>query len=325
MDYPENFFVSIERRNAEFNTLFYGADYQRGLQVNNLIHVFKKMDFKFFADAARLKMADKKLGKYRKQKGISKVSQDMSTYESYVRLKDKKIVVYTCILGGYDQLKEPLLEFDNIEYICFTDDVPGIRKEDQTKWVISQIPESISGKYDNTLSNRYIKMHPKELFPDADYAVYVDGNIGIQSFPGVYLIRTDVRTGVAIFSHSQRQCAYAEAQVCISRRKGKHEAIEHQMERYEKAGFPRNYGLYECTIIASDLQNTLSMEIMDKWWKEFLHSKSFRDQLSLPYVMWKAGMDYADIGCLGDNIFDDCRITVYGHTCGVYIKKDVKL
>lgn len=313
MDYPENFFASIERRNAEFNSLFYGADYLRGLQINNLIHVLRKMDVQFFVDAVRLKSADKKLSRYQKKKRIYKVSQDISTYESYVKLKDKKIVVYTCILGGYDQLKEPLLEFDNVEYICFTDDAAKISTADQTKWAIRQIPESISGKYDNTLSNRYIKMHPKELFQDADYAIYVDGNIGIQSFLGSYLAKTDVRTGVAIFSHSQRQCAYAEAQVCISRRKGNREAIGHQMERYDKSGFPRDYGLYECTIIASDLQNPLSIEIMDEWWKEFLSSKSFRDQLSLPYVMWRSGMDYTDIGCLGENIFDDCRITVYSH------------
>lgn len=156
-------------------------------------------------------------------------------------------------------------------------------------------------------------MHPKEFFPDADYAVYVDGNIGIQSFLGSYLIKTNISTGIAIFSHSQRQCAYAEALVCISRKKGSKEAIEHQMALYNKEGFPKDYGMYECTIIASDLQNTTSAEVFDQWWKAFLQSKSYRDQLSLPYVMWKSGMDYNDIGCLGENIFDDCRITVYNH------------
>ena len=59
MDYPENFFASIERRNAEFNSLFYGADYLKGLQINNLIHVLSKMDVQFFVDAVRLKSADK--------------------------------------------------------------------------------------------------------------------------------------------------------------------------------------------------------------------------------------------------------------------------
>ena len=52
---------------------------------------------------------------------------------------------------------------------------------------------------------------------------------------------------------------------------------------------------------------------MNKWWREFLHYKSYRDQLSLPYVMWRFGLKYTDIGLLGENIFKDPRITVYSH------------
>lgn len=313
MDYSENFFKSIERRNAEFNSLLYGADYLKGLQINNLIRVVTKLDYKFLVDAVRLKIADKMLNKYQKKKKFQSGSSGISTYESYQKLKEKRIIIYTCILGGYDTLKEPLLEFDNVTYICYTDDVVKIKKAGYTKWIIRQIPDDISEKYNGTLINRYLKMHPKELFPDDDYAIYVDGNIGIQSFLGVYLVKTDVSTGIAIFSHSQRQCVYAEALTCISRKKGNRKAIEHQIELYKKEGFPQNYGMYECTIIASDLQNTTSVEVLDKWWKAFLHSKSFRDQLSLPYVIWKSGRKYTDIGLLGDNIFDDDRITVYGH------------
>lgn len=312
MDYTEDFFESIEHRNAEFNSLYYGADYLRGQQVNNLLRVIKKLDVQFLVDAVRFKIANKKFRKFQKRRRTA-VSHKVSTYASYQRLRDKKIVVYTCITGGYDALKEPLLSFDNVEYICFTEDAARIQKAENTKWAFRQIPAHIAKEYDRTLSNRYIKMHPKELFPDADYAVYVDGNIGIQSFLGTYLLQTKAKTGTAIFAHSQRQCAYVEANVCISRRKGSREAIERQMHSYEKAGFPQNFGLYECTIIATDLTNTLSAELLEHWWQEFVHSKSCRDQLSLPYVVWKLGMRYTDIGLLGENLFDDSRITVYSH------------
>lgn len=313
MEYTKNLFDSIEHRNAEFNSLFYGADYLKGQQMNNFIHVVSKFDLKFFMDAIRLKAIDRKLRKYQNNKKGELHFDELDTYESYMLLREKKIVIYTCILGGYDKLKEPLLGFENVEYICFTDDIQKITETKDTKWIMYSIPESISANYDKTLLNRYIKMHPKELFPDADYAIYVDGNIGIQSFLGSYLIKTKVRTGIAIFSHSQRQCAYVESKVCISRKKGKKEAIEYQMKAYNKSGFPRDYGLYECTIIAVDLKNALSTEIMNKWWREFLHYKSYRDQLSLPYIMWRFGLKYTDIGLLGENIFKDPRITVYSH------------
>ena len=313
MDYTENFFESIEQRNAEFNSLYYGADYLRGLQVNNLLRVVRKLDAAFFVDAVRLKIANKKLNKYQKKRKIHNTVHEVSTYQSYQRLKKKKIVIYTCIMGGYDDLKEPLLSFDNVDYICFTDDAAKLRQAANTKWIIKQIPVQVAEAYDKTLSNRYIKMHPKELFPDADYTLYVDGNIGLQSFIGPYLMQTKTKTGIAIFSHSQRQCAYVEAKVCISRRKGSKEAIEHQMQDYQKAGFPKNYGLYECTIIATDLKNPFSTELLEKWWQEFLCCKSYRDQLSLPFVIWKFGLKYTDIGILGENIFDDSHITVYSH------------
>ena len=168
MDYTENFFESIEQRNAEFNSLYYGADYLKGLQVNNLLRVVKKLDFSFLTDAVRLKISDKKLQKYQKKRKKSNTAYQISTYQSYQQLKDKKIVIYACIVGGYDTLKEPLLSFDNVEYVCFTEDLANIRKAEHSKWKIRRISENIVNKYDKTLSNRYIKMHPKELFPEAD-------------------------------------------------------------------------------------------------------------------------------------------------------------
>ena len=68
MDYTEKFFESIEQRNAEFNSLYYGADYLRGLQINNLLRVVKKLDFSFLMDAVHLKIANRKLAKYQKKR-----------------------------------------------------------------------------------------------------------------------------------------------------------------------------------------------------------------------------------------------------------------
>lgn len=48
MDYSENIFKSIEHRNAEFNSLFYGVDYLKGLQINNLMRVVTKLILSFW-------------------------------------------------------------------------------------------------------------------------------------------------------------------------------------------------------------------------------------------------------------------------------------
>ena len=314
MEYTRELFTSIENRNKEFNAILNGAEYNKGLQINNIRRIIKSFAIGELIEVVRCKLMDRKM----KIKNVGNANKTIpalpETFDSYRQFQNRKIVVYTCIIGKYDQLKEPLMAFDNVTYICFTDDQANIDVGENTKWEICRVPEHILTTYEGTLANRYVKMHPHELFPDADYSVYVDGNVKIVSFPGAYLSGTKGKAGIAIFAHGQRNCAYDEAQMCIIRKKGKKEFIERQMQRYHEEGFPINYGLYECTIIATDLSNEDSRQILEAWWQEFMESKSFRDQLSLPYVMWKKGFQYTDIGLLGANIFDDCKITVYSHS-----------
>lgn len=313
MEYTRELFTSIENRNKEFNAILNGAEYNKGLQINNIRRIIKSFAIGELIEVVRCKLMDRKI-KIKNVGNANKIIPTLpDTFDSYRQFRNKKIVVYTCIIGKYDQLKEPLLAFDNVTYICFTDDQANIDATADTKWEIRSVPENILKTYEGTLANRYVKMHPHELFPEADYSIYVDGNVKIVSFPGAYLPGTMGKAGLAIYAHGQRNCAYDEAQMCIMRKKGKKEFIERQMQRYSEEGFPENYGLYECTIIATDLKNDNSNRIFDAWWHEFVNSKSFRDQLALPYVMWKKGFQYTDIGLLGANIFDDCRITVYSH------------
>ena len=75
------------------------------------------------------------------------------------------------------------------------------------------------------------------------------------------------------------------------------------MEKYEKEGFPHNFGLCEASIIVVDLDNPNSKKLMNDWWNELLNSGSGRDQIALPYVIWKNGMRMDDIGWLGDDLF----------------------
>lgn len=313
MDYSKEFFESIEDRNREFNDLFYGADYGKGLQIKNIERMLKKFAVKEFVEALDYKWNEKKLAKYHKQQKISENNEYGTTFDSYIKFRDKKIVVYTCIIGKYDLLKEPVLSFDNVEYVCYTDNRENITVLENSKWTIRVIPCELLEKYDKILANRYIKMHPKEFFEDSDYTLYVDGNVKIVSYPGAYMPQTATKTGVAIFSHNARECAYGEAKVCIARKKGDKDAIVKCMQYYRKKGFPEQYGLYECTIIAVDIKNHASAVLLDKWWKEFLIRRTYRDQLSLPFIMWKNGYQYDDIGKLGDSIFEDCKITVYSH------------
>lgn len=220
-----------------------------------------------------------------------------------------KIAVYSCITGGYDILVEPFFAIDNVDYIMFTDNL-DLQAD---KWQIKAIPSSISAQGDNVLINRYIKMHPNVVGAQYDYALYVDGNICVVSNVCNMVNAVNPRTGIAIHRHSSRDCIYDEVKVCLNAKRGNVRKLVEQIERYKKDGMPAHYGLLEATVILTDLHNSMALELQDKWWHEFLISESRRDQISLPYILWKNNINIYDVGNLGCPIQQNPKFRKYSH------------
>jgi len=211
-----------------------------------------------------------------------------------------RIVVYTCITDGYDKLIQPTVTPKNIDYVLFTD----VRREDCGIWKCRMLPEDVVSIHDKVLENRYIKMHPSRLFGGKyDYAIYIDGNIGVLDDLTPLAAAAATRTGLALHRHRQRSCVYDEAKTCMILGKGNKTKMKKQIRDYRKNGFPSGFGLYEGNVIVTDLNNRNTGDIFEKWWKEFIKAGSLRDQLSLPYVIWEAGYDFDDVGSLGNNVY----------------------
>ena len=216
--------------------------------------------------------------------------------------------IYTCIVGPYDMPKTPLLHYSNCKYILFTDQInveaPG--------WEVRPLPAQVLAQANPTAKNRYLKFHPHEFF-DTDYSIYIDGNVRpLTSWEGM-LPPAGSKTGLAMFTHPYRDCIYTEAKACLALGKGNPEKLKAQIVRYQQEKFPAHYGLNEATLIVADLRNSKSKEILTAWWNEFLNSASNRDQIALPYVLWKMGLKPADIENLGEDIQQDSRLQVYIH------------
>ena len=86
-----------------------------------------------------------------------------------------------------------------------------------------------------------------------------------------------------------------------------------EINKYREEGFPKAFGLYECNVIVCDLNNKNSETITTSWWDNFLNSESYRDQITLPYVVWKNGFEFDDIGSLGDNVYKNSKIRMEEH------------
>ncbi len=208
-----------------------------------------------------------------------------------------KILVYTCITGGYDDPMPPLFNIPNTDYILYKDNINKVEG-----WQVRAIPDEIMQIGNGTLINRYYKMHPSVVAKDYDFAIYIDGNIQVMSNVRNIINAVSPTTGLAIHRHPSRNCIYDEYKACKILKKGNLDKLKKQIEDYKCTGFPSKFGLLECTIIVSDLHNDKSSDLLDKWWNEFKNSSSMRDQISLPYIIWKYGYCIDDIGNLGNNL-----------------------
>lgn len=218
-----------------------------------------------------------------------------------------KIAVYSCIVGDYDKVIEPNFEFKNVDYILFTDE--KIKSE---KWKVLPVPDNCKQK-SSVLTNRYIKMHPYEIFGEEyEYSIYIDGNIKVVGdvTPMTYVVE---KLGLALHRHSMRDDIRKEVYACISQKKGNKQKLLEQLNDYKRGGFPKRFGMLECNVIVARLDNDKAREILNDWWKEFIRSGSMRDQISLPYVIWKKGYTIDDIGNLGYNVYRNPKLRKMEH------------
>lgn len=304
----ENYLIKkIEELNLEIIDLKESNEYLKGKTVIKFTNLIKK--FKFIT---LFKAINKKIRK-RKLKNYIDYEATENDFVTNLDMNNKpKIVIYTCITGGYDKLISPFLKLENIDYVAFSDN-----KEDKNEdWTIREIPENIKELKNNILINRYLKFHPYELFEKEgyDYAIYIDGNIKVVSDFTDMTYAVNEKTGLAMHRHYLRDDISNEIETCRILKKGNYKKLKEQVNRYKSEGFPDDFGMLECNLIVSNLKNKKGQVLLDNWWEEFKTSESYRDQIALPYVIWKQGYKIEDVGNLGKNIRKNGKLRIILHT-----------
>ena len=302
MNEEEILIKKIEELNSEYLNSKY---YSLGKYVSYLINLLHKKKYLTFFRMIMLHFKNKK---NKSNKNKTDIIFDSTKYVAKQN-NDKKIVVYTCITGKYDSIEEPLIMESNCDYVLYTNNQD--LKSDN--WQIRDIPNSIATLEDNIKINRYIKMHPKELFEEYDNAIYIDGNIKIISRISDFINKIDNSTGLAIHRHCVNNCIYKEIKTCKAYGKGNYKKLHQQAKRYKQEGFPENFGMVECNVLVSNLKNDNQKVIFNGWWEEYLKSESLRDQIALPYVLWKNKFKIEQIGNLGNNVNLNKSIKINSH------------
>lgn len=281
--------------------------YEEGMSI------IKKIIHKLFLFLNRVK-------KIRRSQYYDRCESSISEYipvRGYSYDKMPKLVVYTAVLGKYDELHEPLYVNGIYDFVLITDNKDMIKRESSWNFIdINDIKNMIPNGLNNVQLNRWLKMNPNIIFPDYDVSIYVDGNVNVVTdmMPiALDFFKTNAIIGLHL--HANRKKILSEIKMlsyCGKISKDDEKRAIKQYENYKLNGFDDSIGLLEATIIIRKHNEDLCVSLMRSWWDEFINGVQ-RDQISLPYVLWKNKFSMSDLYLLGDNEYANPRFFIDNH------------
>lgn len=206
-----------------------------------------------------------------------------------------KGVIYSAIIGAYDDVKEPAYVNPELDYILYTDN-PDIKSD---VWQV-RLVDNKEG-LDNARFSRRMKVLGHEYLPEYDYSIWIDGKLQIVGDLKEYIEKYRKQEPMLSFNHYINDCIYQELWACKSLKKDDLETMEAQIARYKAEGYPEHNGLTENAVIVREHNNPRVIQVMETWWDEIINA-SRRDQLSLCYACWK-----------NDFVYDTSDLFIYGN------------
>ncbi len=200
-------------------------------------------------------------------------------------------VIYTCLTGAYDSLRQPSAVDGSFDYVCFSDSLPAGR---DGLWEVRPMP-SCTGpdgpELHGTRLSRYPKILPHKVLPEYDISVYMDANLRItgKAFYDAVDAKIDSGCLIAQVPHLGADCVYDEVRRCHLMGKMSFSEAVAQKRYFKSLGFPRHVGMFENNVIFRRHRDPSVISVSEAWWKEYMaHSR--RDQLALAPVYHAFGL-----------------------------------
>lgn len=181
------------------------------------------------------------------------------------------ICAYSIISNDYDTVKPTL---SGIPHYLFTDNPDIVAKG----WTIIPIE-----KTEDCRLQRKIKILGHEALDKYDVTIYIDASMSLKSSI-TQLLRT--YKGGLMIGHHKRNCVYAEGLEVKRQKKAAPDIVNKQIAEYFENNFPVAFGMYSSGFMIRDK----STKAMCELWYSKLEEHSHRDQLSLPWALWKTGL-----------------------------------
>lgn len=269
---------------TEFNFRITKAGYKIVKCLKSLIFHNRKTTFKLIFND------DKKILTIQESNRLQlKISKSLN------KDNQKKIVIYTSIIGNYDELKN-LTYYDHhkYDYVCFTDSSEIINSKNKD-WIIFDISLiKLKLNIDDTKVARYFKTHPHLFFENYEKSIWIDGNIDIIKNIDDHVNLLNDDNYILCYDHPYRNCIYQEVNACLKLKKDSIENIKNTENFLINENYPRNNGLIQSNILVRNHNNNECIFLMENWW-EMIKKYSKRDQLSFNYIFWKYGGKYLTV------------------------------
>jgi GT2 family glycosyltransferase len=271
----------LRRPSASFSTGFYVSttpDLPQG--VNPLLHYLRVGRSTNLPTVPRPVFYD---GKVRR---IRPPPASVSLYEGPPRTPPEsrpRLVIYTAVVGGYDDLA-PAPALFNCDFVVFSDEVL-----DAPGWKVRPLNFLHP---DPTRAARFVKLHPHLYFEGYEASIWLDANLRPTGDIGAFVDALAADACIATFLHPERDCIYDEGMECLDYLRDDREVIGGQLDRYRSEGVPDSVGLWETNVLVRRHNDERCIALMTAWWRQ-IEEGSRRDQLSLPVVARRLGVEIA--------------------------------
>lgn len=194
-----------------------------------------------------------------------------------------RIAAVCAIYGGYD-LIPPVPE--GVDDAVLITDVPV-----RSGWRNIVEPSDAHPR----LAAKRPKARP-DLYTDCEASVWIDGSCHVLDGRFIELVSQKLRVHeLVLWDHPEdRDCFRQEALVCHDWPQYRDEPLLAQVANYLEQGMPEHFGLWAAGSIAR--RHTERMRDFGNGWLSEMQRWTIKDQVSLPYLLWRDGITPGTFG-----------------------------
>gem|GEM_PF-2881801 len=135
-----------------------------------------------------------------------------------------------------------------------------------------------------------------DLYTDCEASLWMDGSVHVLDARFVQLVREKLtQHEIVLWDHPEdRDCVLQEAQHCHDWPKYRDGPLLEQAQHYLKEGMPEHFGLWATGCIAR--RHTDRMRDLGDAWLDEMQRWTIQDQVSLPYLFWREGIEPGTFG-----------------------------